>query len=203
MNAFDDLFSKYFGKNKGKKDGENKKDESPKNEKEDNKNEDIPKIGDSISEIREIKDLNDLPDDIPPHIKALLGGLIGGKGKGFMDDLDGDNIEREEFETDFGSVVRITVKGMTPEEFHNSDIFRGGGKKIKTLETLLEDAIENEEYEKAAELRDKIAKRDKKDESEEEISKLKEKMKIALENSDYKEIEVLLARVEAIKKEKK
>jgi len=131
---------------------------------------------------------------LPPHIKNLFD-MLGSQGgpsrggnpmEGFEKDLgdlgepdeietfsDGDiTWEKHTWHTPTGSIGRVEIKGDIDGEIPPdilSKIMSGGSrKKKKTLEERLQDAVEAEDYKKAAELRDEIANKGSEVEEKEE-----------------------------------
>jgi len=138
---------------------------------------------------------DNMPNNIPPSIKNIIDTLMNSKriDSDSEDDLnlgepdeietsegeDGNTYEKKTWETDFGSITRISIGGNLPPDF-NSDMLKeifqkamhGSGKPDnKKAELSLEDqlkiAVANEDYLKAAELRDEIAKKSEKNDSPE------------------------------------
>ena len=174
--TFDELFDEFFG-NGPKKD--NKK-----------MNLNLKGMSDGAQEIDPKNLPDDLPKPIKDIIKALTGmedvtdedKLDKDVDLGTPTDeektTDGDTTyEKKTWDTEFGKVTRITVSGSTnnldnldAEEILNELRRKMGlspigstnkSKKKLSLEEELEIAIEKEEYEKAASIRDQIKERDK------------------------------------------
>lgn len=167
--TFDELFDEFFGK--GPK----------KNQKSTKRN--LDGLFDGAQQL----DPRNLPDDLPKPIKDIINAISGfedvTKDKKDLDlgnpsdeetTTDGDTTyEKKTWDTEFGSVTRITVSGSTdnldPEKLLNDLREKMGlspigkkksSKKQLSLEEQLEIAIEKEDYERAAEIRDEIKKRD-------------------------------------------
>lgn len=139
----------------------------------------------------DINNLDGLPDDLPPEIRGIIEALgdIKKHGGSVEDELnlgeadetetrdeDGNHYEKKTWETDWGSVTRLSIGGDLPPDMDKDAIRRMfdkkfgklfGKKKKKelTLEDKLEKALEEEDYLEAAKLRDEIAEKNKKSEN--------------------------------------
>lgn len=122
-------------------------------------------------------DLNQLPDDLPPEIRNIIKTIsdIKERGGSVEDELnlgtpdehehrekDGNTMDKDTWNTDFGSVTRISIGGDIPSGLDGEsirDLFRNkfgiGPRKKKelTLEEKLERAEEVEDYLECARLK--------------------------------------------------
>ena len=139
MSEFDDLFNEYFGDKK--------------------KSEVINKMIDLMSKLNSGGGF----DGISPDEKNL------GEPTSVREfERDGVMFVESIWETEFGSIIRISTK---EEIDFSSDFFKKNnipfGKKVNSkkeipLEVQLKMAVDEENYEEAAKLRDKIAKKENK-----------------------------------------
>lgn len=134
METFDELFDSFFNNNNEKK---GKKRGRPKKESYDEK---AKKIIDSLQNFSEITDVdkqNQIDNELgEPHEINLFKS-------------DGLYFKRSIWYTEDGDIVKLEV---SDEPFAEK----------KSLEELLSQALEEENYEKAAEIRDEIKKTEKK-----------------------------------------
>jgi protein-arginine kinase activator protein McsA len=139
METFDELFDSFF--NSGKKKIRKSRGKKLKN---DDTNEKIKNIIDTLSNFQEITDENvendlDLEMGEPNHVHFFEDG--------------GMYFKRSIWEIkDKGELIKLEVSDLPFEE----------SIPKKTLEELLEDAVKEENYEKAAEIRDEMKKMKKK-----------------------------------------
>ncbi len=172
---FDDLSDDFLNEGDGEK--------KPKKSK--RKGGKKPSKGFGIEHNNTPIDMDNLPDDMPEEIKNIIESLSDCKEQGgnIQDDLnlgepddvetteeDGNTIEKSTWNTEFGSITRISIDGELPEGANMeemSEIFRKklgldkGWKKIKkpkklTLKEQLKVALKEEDYLEAARLRDEI-----------------------------------------------
>jgi len=187
-NNFDDLSDDFLGEGKDKK----KSDETNR-----------PK-GPTIRKGKRIRlesedgmpiDLGNLPKDLPPEIIDLIKSIseIKERGASVEDefnlgepdeheshDEDGNTIDKSTWNTDFGSITRISIGGEFPMDMDPSDIINSLRNKFgsglpntftSSPEEELQIALENEDYLEAARLRDIISDKNKKSEKQENIDK--------------------------------
>jgi len=139
MSEFDDLFNEYFG---GKKN-----------------NEGINKMMDLMSKLNSGGGF----DGVSPDEKNL------GEPTSIREfERDGIMFVESIWETEFGSIIRVSTKGDVDL---SSDLFnkRKGPTNKLSLEDRLKLAVKEENYEEAAKLRDKIAKKENKVEASENL----------------------------------
>ncbi len=128
METFDELFDAFFGNNKKKR-----KVGRPKKESFDDK---AKKIIDTLSNFSEITDVD----------KQLeIDNELGEPHEINLFQADGLYFKRSIWHTSDGDLVKLEVSDLPFEE-------------KKSLEELLSEALEEENYEKAAEIRDEIKK---------------------------------------------
>ena len=211
-NKFDDLFNQFFGNNRKGKNQDNKDESTPNG---DNGNKGWPHLpkgmkgqifrrdinelneGDfNMDDFEEVTDFNELPPEVRGMINKINDMISRGEDpREIMNGLYGDgeigNINED------GSMIRFSVNGMGPEEFFNRN-----KKRVMSLEKELDIAIEDEDYEYAASLRDKIAARDAGEDVKLKLSELKVKMTTALQNDDYETVKTLLKEINEIKQKK-
>ena len=134
METFDELFDSFFNNNekKGKKRGRPKKEESY--------NEKAKKIIDSLQNFSEITDVDR---------QHQIDNELGEPHEINLFKADGLYFKRSIWNTEDGDIVKLEV---SDEPFAEK----------KSLEELLSEALEEENYEKAAEIRDEIKKIEKK-----------------------------------------
>jgi hypothetical protein len=133
METFDELFDRFF--NNGNK--------KPKKSKKQNMSDKIKKIIDSLSDFTEVsknKDEDDLITDLGEPTKVQFFEESGLYFKRSIWKIE-----------DKGELVKLEVSDLPFEDSYPK----------KTLEELLEDAINEENYEKAAKIRDEINKNKK------------------------------------------
>jgi len=144
MKGFDELFNQYFGNNKPK-------------ENYDDKINRIIRLMDNLNNSAEFGNISADEKNlgVPTNTKTF--------------ERDGVIFEESTWETEFGTIVRITTKEdieFTPDFFKKNNIpfGRNNLKEEKlTLEQRLKIAVESENYEIAAEIRDLISKKNNKD----------------------------------------
>ena len=139
MKTFDELFEEFFNKkNSDESKKKNKKEEKPKNE---GFSDELSKLIKVLSNARQITD-----DDEKFKIDTEYGEPTR------VEYYHEDELyfKKSIWEVEDGEIVKIEVSDM-PFELEDP----------KSLEELLEEAIQAEEYEKAAELRDEINKNKK------------------------------------------
>jgi hypothetical protein len=122
-------------------------------------------------------DIDNIPQDLPPHIKSVFDKI---KSLGMLGKLDGLNTDEvndiisSQFNEALGEPTEehiITKDGVTTErkvwDLNDKEKFTqvlksNSGKKVKrtieVIENELKIAVENDEYELAAKLRDEIIK---------------------------------------------
>ena len=137
METFDELFNDFFNNgDKPKKRGVGR----PKKVKEDSFEEKAKKIIDSLSTMKEITDVDK---------QFQIDNELGEPHEINLFEADGLFFKRSIWNTEDGDLVKLEVSDIPFEE-------------NRTLEELLAIALEEEEYETAAEIRDEMKKIEKK-----------------------------------------
>ena len=137
METFDELFNDFFNNgDKPKRRGVGR----PKKVKEDSFEEKAKKIIDSLSTMKEITDVDK---------QFQIDNELGEPHEVNLFEADGLFFKRSIWNTEDGDLVKLEVSDIPFEE-------------KRTLEELLAIALEEEEYEKAAEIRDEMKKIEKK-----------------------------------------
>jgi len=137
METFDELFNDFFNNgDKPKKRGVGR----PKKVKEDSFEEKAKKIIDSLSTMKEITDVDK---------QFQIDNELGEPHEINLFEADGLFFKRSIWNTEDGDLVKLEVSDIPFEE-------------NRTLEELLAIALEEEEYEIAAEIRDEMKKIEKK-----------------------------------------
>jgi len=136
METFDELFDSFFNNN----DKKSKKRGRPRKEKYESYEEKAKKIIDSLQNFSEITDTDK---------QREIDNELGEPHEIHLFDSDGLYFKRSIWNTEEGDLVKLEVSEVPFEE-------------KKSLEELLVIALEEEEYEKAAEIRDKMKKIEKK-----------------------------------------
>ena len=138
-NLFDDLFSQFFGKKNNKKESEKKHNsENELNPNPNNKFNDIEKLIDLLS------NSNGLDESV---FSQKMDQELGEPNSVEYYEEDGMYFERKTWKGVFGGDVIKTAISDHPFK-----------KENKTLDELLLEAIDSENYEEAARLRDEISK---------------------------------------------
>jgi len=140
-------------------------------------------------------DLGSLPEGLPPEILNIIKSIsdIKERGGNIEDELnlgepdefeseskdeDGNSIDKSTWNTDFGSVTRISIGGDIPPNMGGEslrDLFRNkfGVGSVKnpelTLEEKLEKAEEEEDYLECAKIMKEIANKSEKSENSENV----------------------------------
>lgn len=136
METFDELFDAFFNNN----DKKPKRRGRPRKVKEDSFEMKAKKIIDSLSTMTEITDIEK---------QFQIDNELGNPHEINLFEADGLYFKRSIWNTEDGDLVKLEVSDIPFEE-------------DKSLEELLLIALEEEEYEKAAEIRDEIKKIEKK-----------------------------------------
>jgi hypothetical protein len=206
MSKVDDLFNDFFENNGKRRDGGKKKKKTGRDQ--------LPQ------ELRDMLDgiINKMGGEVDDdNVGFGTGDPKGIQKNGELTedsihtDEDGNEIRKQTWEDENGSFTKISVKGLSPEDFFNMmkdkgefgfpiDPFGNSDDDDLTLEEELELAIEEEDYELAAQIRDEITQRDKEEEFSDELNELRGQMRKALESGDYKEVAILLEKVNEVKK---
>ena len=137
MGKFDDLFNKFFGRKREEK-------------KEDNESFDDAKarnIKGLIDMLSKFEDVSDLAGS------GQFDNEMGEPDKIEYYEEDGMYFQKKTWKVFGGEMVKIIASDEPIQE--------EPAKKSKSLEELLTEAVENEDYEKAASIRDEIAKEKK------------------------------------------
>lgn len=153
--SFDDLSDEFLNEDSKKPEVKKKK----KNKLVDKSNELPPEILGLIDVLNNIQSGN--------HINIEDQFDLGEPDTHETNEDDNQTFDKKTWETDFGTVTRITIggdnifennEGINSLEDLLSKIFNPSNKKIHplSLEDELKIAVDNEDYVKAAELRDKI-----------------------------------------------
>jgi protein-arginine kinase activator protein McsA len=135
METFDELFDSFFNDNNNKK---VKKRGRPK--KEQSNDEKIKKIIDNLKNFSEITDVDKQYD---------IDNNLGDADDVYLYQEDDLYFKRSTWNVDGGDIVKLEISDIPFED-------------NKTLEELLDEALTNENYELAAEIRDEIKKLEKK-----------------------------------------
>jgi len=156
---FDELFNEFFG-SKGNKPKRTKKVGPKKPTKKDIDDQEDGSTPLMAGELSRIKDIiksftNNFPDmdDMDGDISDQIDRNLGKPDKITFYDENGLFYEKRIWHTPKGDMVKILV---------SDDPTMGRPSPKKTLQEELDDAVENEEFEKAAVIRDKMAKVKKK-----------------------------------------
>lgn len=136
MKTFDDLFEEFFenNKNKSKRKGRPKKKEDEKS-----------KFGDEISNL--INTLSNFKQITDKDEQNLIDNDLGEPDKIEFFEEEELFFKRSIWHSDNGEYVKLEVSDLPFEEI-----------STKTLEELLQEALYDENYEKAAKIRDEITK---------------------------------------------
>jgi len=151
MENFNDLFNRYFGNNNS----DNKKNESVNENR-------LDRIINLIDKLNSSDGFDGMSPD-----EAKLGEPT--TTRTFV--RDGVTFEESTWDTEFGTIVRITTKEeveFSKDYFKENNIPLGKVMNIKkeqelSLDEQLKIAVKDENYEKAAKLRDLITKKNNKD----------------------------------------
>jgi excinuclease UvrABC helicase subunit UvrB len=136
MKTFDELYDEFFGGDKPKKSKKTNKDLNSKN-----LSEEMLKMIESLSKFREITN----PDE-----QFEIDNEYGPADKVEFFTEDDLFFKRSTWVVEDGEIVKLEVSDAPFQE-----------EEIKTLEELLQDALESENYELAAEIRDEMNKNKK------------------------------------------
>lgn len=140
MNTFDDLFNQFFGgeRNKKKNEGNEPLDFNKA------KDENIKKLIEMISNMEEITDM---------ETAGQIDEQLGEADRVEYYEEDGMYFEKKTWKVVGGEMVKVL---MSDEPFNKKE------ESTLTLQEQLEQAVKNEEYEIAANIRDAIKKEEKK-----------------------------------------
>jgi hypothetical protein len=141
MNTFDDLFNQFFGGERNKKNNEGKEPLDFNKAKDEN----IKKLIDMISNMEEITD---------SETAGQIDEKLGEADRVEYYEEDGMYFEKKTWKVFGGEMVKVI---MSDEPF---DVKKE--ESTLTLQEQLEEAVKNEEYEIAANIRDAIKKEEKK-----------------------------------------
>jgi len=136
MKTFDELYDEFFGGDKPKKSKKTNKDLNSKN-----LSEEMLKMIESLSKFKEITN----PDE-----QFEIDNEYGPADKVEFFTEDDLFFKRSTWVVEDGEIVKLEVSDAPFQE-----------EEIKTLEELLQDALESENYELAAEIRDEMNKNKK------------------------------------------
>lgn len=141
MSEFDDLFNKFFGGKKNKKENDDNESSDFNKAKDDN----IKKLIEMISNMEEVTD---------SHIAGQIDDELGEADRVEYYEEDGVFFEKKTWKVFGGEMVKVI---MSDEPFNTKKV-----EPTLTLQEQLEEAVKNEEYEIAANIRDAIKKEEKK-----------------------------------------
>ena len=140
MNTFDDLFNQFFGGERNKKKNEGK-DPLDFNKA---KDENIKKLIEMISNMEEITDM---------ETAGQIDEQLGEADRVEYYEEDGMYFEKKTWKVVGGEMVKVL---MSDEPFDKKE------EPTLTLQEQLEEAVKNEDYENAANIRDLIKKEERK-----------------------------------------
>ena len=140
MNTFDDLFNQFFGGKRNKKNNEGKEPLDFNKAKDEN----IKKLIEMISNMEEITDM---------ETAGQIDEQLGEADRVEYYEEDGMYFEKKTWKVVGGEMVKVL---MSDEPFVKKE------EPTLTLEEQLEEAVKNEEYENAANIRDLIKKEERK-----------------------------------------
>lgn len=138
MNTFDELFDEFFNEKNEK--GKDKKKRKPKSKHEDFGDE-LSSLMNTLSNFRQITDSDE---------QYEIENEFGDPHKIEFFEEEGLFFKRSIWEVEDGEVVKLEVSDQPFQV-----------EELKTLEELLQDALETENYELAAEIRDEMNKNKK------------------------------------------
>ena len=136
MKAFDELYDEFFGGDKPKKSRRNKKESKPKRF-----GDDIGKMIESLSSFRQITN---------PEEQYQIDNEYGPADKVEYFTEDDLFFKRSTWVVEDGEIVKLEVSDVPFDE-----------EEAKSLEELLQEALDSENYELAAEIRDEMNKNKK------------------------------------------
>lgn len=140
MNTFDDLFNQFFGGERNKKNNEGKEPLDFNKAKDEN----IKKLIEMISNMEEITDM---------ETAGQIDEQLGEADRVEYYEEDGMYFEKKTWKVVGGEMVKVL---MSDEPFDKKE------ESTLTLQEQLEEAVKNEEYEIAANIRDAIKKEERK-----------------------------------------